>query len=254
MSAFKAAQQPSIVSYFLPSDLNTPNPVCIYIEEARNLIAARGTTGLRVWDACLHLASFLSTPPFSALIRGKSVLELGAGAGLLSILCAGPLHAAKVISTDGDGDVVENIAANARLNLSQIPQLAENFEARVLDWNDESSLPNLLRRNGTQVPLDVILGADITYASESLVPLVHIIGALQDLYPEVEVIISNAIRNEDTYNGFIDTCARYGFRVTVLDFDCPLLDQQTGFFHKTSNPPIRIVRLTRSLHSHSAKT
>src|ERR1700761_419208 len=88
MAAFTTAQQKSIVSYHLPADFLSQQPVCIYIEEARNLLAARGTTGLRVWDASLHLGYFLFAAGAS-LIQHKNVLELGAGTGLLSILCAG---------------------------------------------------------------------------------------------------------------------------------------------------------------------
>src|SRR5437868_5871780 len=116
MSAYTAAQQRSIVSYHLPSDFTSEAPICIYIEEARNLVAAHGTTGLRVWDASLHLAYFLSTEGKS-FVREKAVLELGAGTGLLSILCTGPLQAARVVSTDGDADVVESIETNAELNI-----------------------------------------------------------------------------------------------------------------------------------------
>ncbi len=245
MSAFKAAQQPSIVSYFFPSPFTAPNPTFIYIEEARNLLAARGTTGLRVWDACLHLAYYLSTEG-TDLIKKKNVLELGAGTGLLSILCAGPLSADTVISTDGDVDVVENIASNAKLNLTQLQSLSTNLSAKVLDWTDESSLPSVLQHDDKQVPLETILGADITYATESLEPLIHIIGALHDIYPDVDIIISTVIRNEDTYASFVSICADSGFKVTILSFACPPLEQQTGFFHKLS-PPIRIVRLSRDL-------
>lgn len=264
MSAFKAAQQPSIVSYFLPSDLTARDPACVHIEERRNLLAARGTTGLRVWDACSHLAYYLSSPSSSGatkttnLIADKNVLELGAGTGLLSILCAGPLRARRVISTDGDGDVVETIRANAALNNSGAPPhhnsavATTNLVAKVLDWTDEASLPDVLRHNDDngngngdgRIPLDVILGADITYATESLVPLVHILGALEDLYPRVCIIISTVIRNEATYASFVATCAEARFAVATVPFACPPLEEQTGFFHKTT-PPIRIVRLTR---------
>ena len=245
MSAFKAAQQPSIVSYFLPSPFTAPDPTCIYIEETRNLLAARGTTGLRVWDTCLHLAYYLSTEG-SDLIKGKNVLELGAGTGLLSILCAGPLNASMVISTDGDADVVESIASNAKLNLDHLPAVETKLTAKVLDWTDESSLPEVLQHNGKQLPLGVILGADITYDAESLEPLVHIIGALHKIYPKLDIIISTVIRNEDTYASFVSTCAEASFSVSIIQYDCPPLDQQTGFFHKLS-PPICIVRLSRDL-------
>ena len=247
MSAFKAAQQRSVVSYHLPYDFASTQPACIYIEEARNLLAARGTTGLRVWDASLHLAYFLSTEG-AALIQDKTILELGAGTGLLSILCAGPLNAVRVISTDGDVDVVESIQSNVALNpaLYDKPPDKRNLEAKVLDWADTSALAQILHHEGDKVPLDVVLGADITYAVESLEPLVSLLGALNEKYPEVDIIISTVIRNEDTYTAFVDTCVKTGLRVSSIPFDGASLDQQRGFFHKPT-PPIRIVRLARDL-------
>jgi predicted nicotinamide N-methyase len=247
MSAFKAAQQRSVVSYHLPSDFASEAPISIYIEEARNLLAARGTTGLRVWDASLHLAYFLSTEGAS-LIRDKTVLELGAGTGLLSILCAGPLQAHQVIATDGDADVVENIESNAALNpaLHNRPATEKNLEAKVLDWADTLALSQVLQHEGNKASLDVVLGADITYAVELLDPLVNMLSVLNGEYPKVDIVISTVIRNEDTFTAFVNTCAKAGFSISTIPFDCPSLDQQRGFFHRTT-PQIRIVRLAQDL-------
>lgn len=247
MSALDAAQRRSIVSYYLPYDFSSEQSICIYIEEARNLLAARGTTGLRVWDASLHLAYFLSSAGVS-LIENKNILELGAGTGLLSILCAGPLKAHQVIATDGDIDVVENIESNAALNATLFETAAnkKNLTAKVLDWADTPGLSQVLQYEGNKVSLDVILGADITYAVESLGPLVNILSALNGNYPKVDIILSTVIRNEDTSTAFLSTCAKAGFRVLNITFDCPPLEQQRGFFHRTT-PLIRIVRLVRDL-------
>jgi predicted nicotinamide N-methyase len=246
MSTYIAAQQRSVVSYHLPSDFASEAPACIYIEEARNLLVAHGTTGLRVWDASLHLAYFLSTEGTS-LVRDKAVLELGAGTGLLSILCAGPLQATRVISTDGNAGVVESIGSNAELNVRlREPSQEHNLEAKVLDWADAPPLSQVLEHEGREVPIDLVLGADITYATESMEPLVNILSALHDKYPKVDILISTVIRNEDTFTAFVHTCAKAGFHIQRIAFNCPALDKQRGFYHKTT-PPIRIVRLVRDL-------
>jgi predicted nicotinamide N-methyase len=245
IAAFAAAQQRSIVSYHLPSDFSSQQPVCIYIEEARNLLAARGTTGLRVWDTSLHLAYFLFTAGQS-LINSKNVLELGAGTGLLSIFCAGPLKAHRVIATDEDAKVVEAIESNAALNAHLFEKLAnkKNLDAKVLDWADTSALSRILQQEGEDVPLDVVLGADITYAVEALGPLVSLLSALSKKYSKVDIIISTIIRNEDTFTAFVDTCTDADFHISSIPFDCPPPDQQRGFFHPMV-PPIRIVRLAQ---------
>ena len=254
MPVFKAAQQHSIVSYYLPNPiprLSNP-PLRVLISEARNLLAARGTTGLRVWDSCLHLATYLCRPDMMQLIRGKHVLELGAGTGLLSIVCAGHLQAERVIASDGDEDVVASIRDNARLNAVQDKILYyvdpySHLHAAVLDWNaDEATLRDVTQSHTTTQPIDIILGADITYAVESLQPLVSCLAKLNSLYPQAKILISNVIRNEDTYSAFVKTSGEAGFTVTIMPFDCPPLEEQTGFFHRTADPPMRIVSLTRN--------
>jgi len=244
MSALEAARSKSVVSYHVPSSfVSDTSPPAIYIEEARNLLAARGTTGLRVWDAGLHLAYFLATDGVG-LVKDKNVLELGAGPGLVSILCAGPLEAAGAIATDGDAQVVGGIERNLSLNASLLPR--KNVRAEELDWSNDGALPDILLHRGSLLPLDLIVGADITYATESHEPLAHMVAALQNLYPSVDILISTVIRNQDTYDSFINTCATKGIRTSVVGFDCPPFDLQRGFFHQTY-PPMPILRLTQDL-------
>lgn len=64
-----------------------------------------------MWDCSLALAAFIASagPP---AIGGKRVLELGAGCGLVSVLCAA-LGAAEVVATD-----TEDLLPLLRLNLA----------------------------------------------------------------------------------------------------------------------------------------
>ena len=125
--------------------------------ERRHLISGSLTTGFRTWEAALHLGSYLLTPKGSSLIRGQSVLELGAGTGFLSILCAKLLEAKHVTATDGDEGVVEALKENLYLN--------------ELD-DEEKVLTSILRwgygLKGTWVqedceawPYNTVIGADI---------------------------------------------------------------------------------------------
>jgi protein-lysine N-methyltransferase EEF2KMT len=125
--------------------------------ERRHLISGSQTTGFRTWEAALHLGSYLVSPEGAPLIRGKSILELGAGTGFLSILCAKHLQAKHVTATDGDEGVVEALRENLFLN--------------DLD-NEQTVITSILRwghgLRGTWVeedyeawPYDVVVGADI---------------------------------------------------------------------------------------------
>ena len=63
--------------------------------------AAPGSGGGGPWDGARLLAAFLSSPPGVALLRGATVLELGAGShGLPSLVAAGTCGASCVIATD----------------------------------------------------------------------------------------------------------------------------------------------------------
>ena len=106
-------------------------------------------TGYRTWEGALHLASYLTSAQSSpSLIKNKSVLELGAGTGFLSILCAKYLSAKSVIATDGDESVVEAIKTNAKLNSVEV-------EAKKLWWGTG------LNETGLGSSYDVVVGADI---------------------------------------------------------------------------------------------
>ena len=251
ISPLEAAQEKSIVSYCVPSPLATP--AWIYIEEAHNLIFAAGTTGFRVWESCLHIGYFLATYGLG-LIQNRNVLELGAGAGLLSILAAGPLKAAHVIATDGDTEVVATIERNVRLNGKTLLHRAVHgnpIEARLLDWSDRLSVKELLEHQLQEHPPDIVLGADIIYDTDLLEPLLAALTAVQEVRPAADILISAPIRKEETFESFIDACHRRNFLVSDVPFKCPPIQEQLGFYHKTT-PPIKIVKLTQDLMAREA--
>lgn len=80
-----------------------------------------GTTGLRTWQASVSIANHLIARPDALALRspGAPVLELGAGAGLLSLVCGrlmdqgvGGDRGRKVLATDVDEGVLLNLRAN----------------------------------------------------------------------------------------------------------------------------------------------
>lgn len=154
----KAAQQKNWVTYTLlsPTPDLTAQESTLRLLENRSVISGAGTTGLRTWEAALHLASYLlSSPKVSSLVEGRTVLELGAGTGLLSLLCAGLLGARQVIATDGDEGVVDALKENAACNeLRAETKFAQLWWGRALkgSWLDEHISPN---------PCDLVLGADV---------------------------------------------------------------------------------------------
>ena len=132
-----SVRQKCHVQYTLPFPLYSPEePDAITLIESRALISAAGTTGLRTWDAALHLGSYLVSQDGRELVAGKTVLELGAGTGFLSILCTKYLEARYMGATDGDSRVIEDLSTNFLLNGLGTSSL---IDARVLKWGGDSS-------------------------------------------------------------------------------------------------------------------
>lgn len=153
--ASEAAQQKCYLTYTAPlSSLDCPE---LTLLEARSVLASSGTTGLRTWEAALSLGTFLFSPGGSDLIRGKTILELGAGTGFLSILCAKHLGARFVLATDGNADVVRDLDSNLALNKIKDTNL---IIAAVLEWGHMLS-DNILNSFEENMTYDLVFGADV---------------------------------------------------------------------------------------------
>ena len=111
----------------------------------------------KLWPAALGICEFLSVHP--GLYRGKNVLELGAGLGLPSLLCA--MEAASVLCTDLSEDAMGYARASAILNgLSHV-------NCRTIDWTKDCA----------GISTEVLLLSDINYAPESFASIIQLIEA-----------------------------------------------------------------------------
>ncbi|KUJ18060.1 uncharacterized protein LY89DRAFT_684000 [Mollisia scopiformis] len=211
----------------------------ITLLEARNLIAAAGTTGLRTWEAALHLGNYLAQKP--NLVQGKSVLELGAGTGYISILCARYLGASHIVSTDGSDDVLADLPTNFYLNGLQESSI---IEAKELRWGHILIGGEQPEWNGGR-KIDLVLGADLTYDTTAVRALVATFGDLFELFPEIHIIIASPIRNEKTFQTFLETCRRNKYGVEEIEYEIPKPELQEGPFYSDA-VPIHISRITKS--------
>jgi len=135
--------------------------------ERRNLISGSRTTGHRTWEAALHLGAYLLTDAGRALVKGKSVLELGAGTGFLAILCGKHLGARHVTTTDGDENVVDALKENFVLNGISGDD-GKLVLAKRLWWGEELE-GTWVEQDCDSYPYDVVIGADIVSICISLV-------------------------------------------------------------------------------------
>ena len=167
------AQQKSYVTYTAPSPaLNAPQ---VTLLEARSLLASSGTTGLRTWEAALHLGTYLFSSEGKDLVIGKNIIELGAGTGFLSILCAKHLGAKHVLATDGDGGVIDDLTTNIFLNGLDRSGF---IDTAVLKWG-YALVDDIFEDSEGSLKYDLVLGADVvrrillTLESPSLFALLY---------------------------------------------------------------------------------
>jgi predicted nicotinamide N-methyase len=157
--AVTAALQKSYVTYTAPiyAEAGHNYSSTVTTLESRALLSSSGVTGLRTWEGALHLGAYIASPSGKALLHGKTVLELGAGTGFLSIFCAKHVGAHYVLATDGDGGVVDDIEANIYLNGLE---KSGRMESTVLKWG-HSIVDELISHPEEERIYDLVLGADV---------------------------------------------------------------------------------------------
>jgi hypothetical protein len=226
------AQQKSFVTYTispLPSNFNDIPTITLH--ESRNVVAAAGTTGLRTWEAALHLGNYLCKNA-DTLVYGKSILELGVGTGYVSVLCAKHLGASHVLSTDGSDDVISGLSTNFYLNGLQDDTIIEGKE---LKWG-QALLGGEHPQWNAGRHIDLVLGADLTYDGSSIPALVSTFGELFDLYPRIKIIIAATIRNPTTFQRFLEACRGNRYAVEDIEFEVPKEEMQEGPFYSNKDP------------------
>lgn len=148
-------------------------------------------TGLyRVWPASISLCRHLEINP--TLIHGKRVLELGAGSGLPSTLCAQYLSAARVIATDGNAAAVK-LLSHALHGISP-----ERATAAVLSWDDPDDLIALVAAES----VDTLLMADVAYPSKDNSPLLDALRRTLHAYPSLCVYCASTCRDPQMHRAF----------------------------------------------------
>ncbi|KAF2126107.1 hypothetical protein P153DRAFT_369462 [Dothidotthia symphoricarpi CBS 119687] len=240
-----SAQQKAFVTYTYPlhpTDGSTSDERTVTLLEARSVISSSGTTGLRTWEPSLVLGSYLASENGCSMVQGRKVFELGAGTGMLSILCAKYLGASGIVATDGDEGVVDAINTNLFLNgldaSSRCP-----VRTAALKWGWPIDTASFSEDYGMDAP-DILLGADVTYDKSVILRLVTTLGSFFDMNSALQVLISAPIRNEQTFETFLNACKRNSFSSERIDVSPVPEHMQEGPFY-SSSAPIQIWRIAR---------
>jgi predicted nicotinamide N-methyase len=125
----------------------------------------------KIWPASWILASHLAEMPVSAERR---FLEIGGGAGMVSIAAAAFGH--HITMTDYDADALQFARANAIIN--ECPGLS----IQHLDWNHPRPMN----------PFDYIVASEVSYKKEDIEPLLMLFK--KSLKTGGEVLLSGEMR------------------------------------------------------------
>lgn len=149
--------------------------------------------GTTVWDASLVFVKFLERNcrkgRFSpAKLKGKRVIELGAGCGVSGFGMA--LLGCDVVVTD-QNEVLPLLQRNVERNISRImqknPESFGSIKVSELQWGDESHI------KAVGPPFDYIIGTDVVYVEHLLEPLLQTVLALSG--PRTTILLGYEIRS-----------------------------------------------------------
>ena len=177
----------------------------------------------KVWPAALSFGSYLCA--HDHLVRGKTVVELGAGSGVAGILCAA-LGAAQVLLTDLPS-ALPLIEANLEANRWCT---ATSCAACASRWGDEADVQALSERAGVAT-FDVIVASELIYkqSPETFRALVETMRALGGAHTHILVVYEFRGELFDDAHFFDLMLAHYDVQTVKLNAYAPQLsDVQPG--------------------------
>ena len=142
--------------------------------------------------------------------------------------------------TDGSDTIVADLATNFYLNgLQDNPVI----EAKELKWG-QALLGGEQAEWNQGRPIDVVLGADVTYDGKAMQALVATLVDLVEMFPAVKILIAATIRKEETFNTFVKVCGMNNFAVEEIDFPVMPPENQEGPFY-WDGVPIRLCNIKK---------
>ncbi|EPY52729.1 methyltransferase [Schizosaccharomyces cryophilus OY26] len=179
----------SLSSKQIPPVQYTLGDYSVQVYESQNILLREGTTGTRTWEAGMALAELLYQNPIPP---GTRVVELGAGTGLVSILCS--KMGASVLATDGDNKVCQGVKENAHMNKCAL------------------SVQRLLWGVDPPVYAELVLASDVTYEGD-LRCLATTMNDLTQVNPRCKILLAAALRRQETIDNFLQLIPNFNVRV-----------------------------------------
>ncbi|GAA5875635.1 hypothetical protein JCM8547_000896 [Rhodosporidiobolus lusitaniae] len=206
-------------------------------EEGRMI--SGGTTGLRTWQACIALSNHLIAFP-SILTSSSTILELGAGIGLLSLVAARLSYSigsdeqkTRIVATDVDEKVLEMLEGNIEQNgfSSMVRTSKLDWEMASTGAEGEVALAQWERGTfGGAGRAGLVIGADIVYDPTLTGHLAATLAYLLHPRPSSsstaspstsQALIAGTIRNASTWALFLSECRSRALSVEEVDLLVP---------------------------------
>ncbi|KAK3155658.1 hypothetical protein QOZ80_2BG0206000 [Eleusine coracana subsp. coracana] len=160
--------------------------------------------GTTVWDASMVFVKFLEKNSRKgrfcpSKLKGKRVIELGAGCGLAGFGMA--LLGCDVITTD-QVEVLPLLMRNVERNKSWISQSNSDsgslgsMTVAELDWGNKAHI------KAVAPPFDYIIGTDVVYSEHLLQPLLETITALSG--PKTKILLGYEIRSTTVHEKMME--------------------------------------------------
>ena len=180
---------------------------------------------LRLWEAGAGLAEYFIENP--DLVRGKRVIELGAGVGLTGLTIAGCCGAREVHMTDYTDACRVNLAYNISINKGWLEASKEQNPVITQGYLEWSSFVSTFGEEdaGHEVQdaqsltsnffdeIDVLVAADVVYDVANLKHLVAVLRCFLQKTPEAKrAIFAITKRNLRTFDTFIEQLNLEGIR------------------------------------------
>lgn len=169
-------------------------------------------TGLTIWDGSTVLAKYLEHQAIALELSRQTVLELGAGTGVVGL--AASAAGARFVYLSDLHYTLHNTEENIRRNAGVLRGPVEAFE---LDWFKPRLPPPCARQDGNEGSVSLVLGADIVWISELIPPLVKTLAYLcRAIVPSPTVLIAHQTRSRAGDALFFSSLRETGFVIEAV--------------------------------------
>lgn len=169
-------------------------------------------SGLKCWPSSVVLLHLFA---HTNIVRGKTVLELGAGAGLAGLAACVAGGAKHTVLTYCDRLVLRLLEHNLSLNYRAIPT-GNTATIRRLDWTSQVDMDELLSVECARLRggFDVLLASENTYSPEAIRAFWR--AACFLLHEDGVLVVARELRTNGLETSIMDGAAEAGFAMQAV--------------------------------------